>query len=269
MYLIGGRLNALLNLFIFGLKSLLIVIHTVSGQVCLVTMAGKSAGSDNNNNSTMNKRSTKNSLKVAAFENQNKILKQVLEASKALDKSNSGKDSAAVSELNSEGDVAMESEVGSQEKGGIETPKHKAQDRSGVPPAKKQKTGGNEVAPNSSGDIWKKGAILAYPGYEDMNAPGTSLNRSDIPVDRSGDDVEVEKAGNSGPPGEVVKTTMSSSTVAAESKRAANKMEDSYLFGDGEHQISDNSDDDMDFRGREENWDNMSMASSAIFPGSR
>lgn len=226
-------------------------------------MAEKASGSEH-------KRNTKNSLKVAAFENQNRILKLVLEASEKLDKTNSTRSAHSDKEPNSRKELRSEnSEEKSPGGGGLKRNVDSIVSQEGLSQAnsgKKQKVGKEIPQSTSFNDLGRVKLILPYPGYEDEYADGTGWNQSYQITEGSRDVVGLDLAGTDIQRQRVAKATTSVSTTPA----AAGSSETMYtplLFGDRDHQISDNSDDESyDPR---EGWDNTSLASSAIFQGSR
>lgn len=223
--------------------------------------------------SSNRKRVTENSLKVAAFENQNKVLEQVLKASRELDRANSVK----VPTIMENSKVDRESQLAASGKtielaGDDNLTKEKnvtsesTQTSGEGTPEKKRRKKNNQNFSDPLEHYWKGKRIVDYPGYDDEfdeEEPRTGWNQLD--GSRQGSrGSEFDLAGNVFPPSRVTKTTQSAKASAA-TGRSSNKMDEKLLFGGNEHQISDNSDEDVEDREGQYGWDNMSISSSAIF----
>lgn len=103
---------------------------------------------------------------------------------------------------------------------------------------------------------------MPYPGYEDMNGMGTGSHRLE---EQGLKEVHTFPAGIEKPPRRVAKATVLARAVSTAVGSSLDKMEAPFLFGENDHQISDNSDDDMDYERDPYSWNNTSLASSAFF----
>lgn len=133
------------------------------------------------------------------------------------------------------------------------------------PPLKKQKKGTKEPYMDPLKEFWGRKQILSYPRYDDTKEPETGLDQSGGAEERNLGDVGDFSAGNQMAPGHVSKATTSVYKASVAAGASSDKMEDPFLFGDNEHQISDNSDDDLRYEGERFGWDNTNLASLAFF----
>lgn len=198
-------------------------------------------------------RRTKNSQKVATLDEQNKVLQQVLEASKLTE--------GEVSQTTGDKEPAKEPGAGasgSNEGGHSQISrkgeKRRSENHNGGPPAKKDKKQVGEKVTQRGNDSEKRGLILEYPDY-------VSFPLTDSGEDQSGGgrkDVNPSDAGDVG-------TT-----------HAGDRHEASKMSGRREHELSSDEEDyiegeEQQLSGVEEDedlaWDGRSIASSAIFPG--
>lgn len=215
-------------------------------------------------------RSTKNSRKAAAVDEQNKLLQEVLKASREGDKvpsqkgQNQGNQSSTTGDVPSLGGSDNVDPVAplekAQEKRGV---KQKANSEADVAPDKKVINGerGRKQHPPYRNDFYnEEDLFLQYPGYEqnrDLMGEFSGSNRF------YGRDVEPARAGN-----QRQRSDVSRSHVPATTSRPTREHE---LSGEEEEDIEL---EDQYLSGNEENddflgdgqWDNNSLSSSAIFP---
>lgn len=221
--------------------------------------------------SSEGKRQTKNSLKVAAFEKQKLVIEQVLAESKLLDKTAiMSKNNPSDKDGKQDGNNVNTPETGKKpgQDGSDVTVKHFSSEATQTnlegPPEKRQKTGSRNHKENKSSsdysrnNFWGDKQILPYPGYDDNAEWGSGFNRLD---ERSFSANDTFLAGMEMPRGKATRTATSTTVAGASS----GKMEAPLLFSENEHQISDNSDDDVEYDRDSFLWDNASLASSAIF----
>lgn len=228
---------------------------------------------------TDRKRVTKNSLKVAAFENQNKIIEQVLEESKKLDKNSSmSKSNSNPSGGNKPENTDSNVEPTDQGRSATITvegnPEKKLISESTQTSFSGSSKGvGNEQIDKDSyvnpmREFWGRKQILPYPGYDNVDSSGSGSNRFNESIEPGWGNVGEVSAGNGKASCYVTKATRTSRTIPAAAGSSSNKMEAPFLFNDVEHQISDNSEDELDYERGPNDWDNNSLASSAIFQDS-
>lgn len=209
-------------------------------------------------------RATKNSKRIAAFEEQNRVLQEVLKASNS-----SGQNDAPTNSQESEvGKPSLESGEGGSPSKGKEKEKgvkNKATEEGDNPPAKKErrkeKHGGNSSKYHN--DFYEEeDLVLKYPGHERETEIGRLERSGSNRSVRHEDDVQRNSAGKDSQPSDVTRRRSASETfqrqehVLSEDEEERLDQEDGYLSGD-----SDND----DFLGGGE-WDGHSISSSTIFP---
>lgn len=187
-------------------------------------MAEKVAPSDR-------KRNTKNSLKVAAFENQNKILKQVLEASKELDTAamkKSGEDTALINKDGASGSKGEGQEENPEVSNGTE----KSFSSEFTQTYAEDRAEDYRYKDNAMDSFHRGKQILAYPDYDNWDRSGTGSYRFDEPGSHDLGNGVMTWAGNMEPQRRVTKTTRPLSSIPAAAGCSSNKMDAPLLFSE-------------------------------------
>lgn len=199
-------------------------------------------------------RQTKNSQKVASLVEQNKVLEEVLKASReASDRKNKGKP-----DPNKGNHTVTQDKNGAEESDGISS-KRKADSQLETSPAKKPKKDGEgpkekpSDGPKSHGTTGS-GLILEYPDYEANREEDFDEGR------QSGEHVigTVKSAGNR--PTSPTSTAIRREETARREHEVSSEEDDIEPFEDPYDNVNE------DFLGDELGWDSRSIASSAIFP---
>lgn len=211
------------------------------------------------------KRTTKNSRKVASLEEQNKILEEVLKASKSGAEPEKALDPQTSKGKEREAQVISEGSERSAEKTSVEA-SDKGRKKDDKPPPKKMRKL-DETGKERSGRINEfydeNNLILSYPGYETVDdEQHTAKTGSNRPGEKGGD-VNGLPAGSRRRRHEEAQQHASASVGRSTQEHELSLEEEEELEGEEQYQSGDSGNED--FLGDGE-WDNYSVASSAIFP---
>lgn len=198
------------------------------------------------------RRTTKNSRRVATLEEQNKILQEVLAASKSKD-GGSGK---ATPEGEKETPLAEKGKIGGK---GKDDRKRRADEQSEEPPAKKAKDSGNENGPGDQEGTKGKKLILEYPDYDKF--PLTDDGENQLEFRR--EDVKRDDAGKTDTSQHVGRHEVPAAQGGTHHEHELSIQEEDDINGE-EQNLSDYEEED-DYVGGD-GWDMRSVSSSTIFP---
>lgn len=208
------------------------------------------------------RRTTKNSRKVATFDEQNQILKQVLEASKKADQTpgeevppkETGEKSVVPGGSEKKDD---DQQVGREK----EKAKRRAETHSGGPPAKKNKRDEKDETTQVEGDSRREQnkLLLEYPDYE--NFP-LSQNGEDQ-IENVREDVTARNAGSKTTSDDVAEHEVPETAQRREHELS---WEEEDVINGEDQDLSDYENED--FEGARD-WDGRSISSSMIFPSAK
>lgn len=200
------------------------------------------------------KRTTKNSSKVTSLEEQNRVLQEVLEASR---KQGESKNPSGKEEENppapAESSTSGENQEGGGDRSSTRGEKRKTDTSEGTSsPAKK----GRKDEGNKDNDS-RKGRILEYPDYDNhpLIGDGRSVERN-----RS---AHQQQAGNVGTSDDVTRHEVPAASRRQQQDHELSWEEEEEVHGE-DQELSDYLEED-DY-GDNGVWDNQSISSSTIFP---